>query len=123
MNSIVFDTDVLIDLLRGNQKSYDQIKELVVRRPLFCSVITIAELYAGMFPHEKEATDNLIDSLGHVEVNSDIARRAGGFRFEYKVSQLDDCLIAATAFHVGASLFTKNVKHYPMKEIEVVQIV
>jgi predicted nucleic acid-binding protein len=36
--------------------------------------------------------------------------------------ELDDCLIAATAFIENAFLATGNEKHYPMKDIKKIRV-
>jgi len=43
---LLIDTDVLIDYLRGKQEAVDYVDNLTA--PLFLSVITVAELYAGV---------------------------------------------------------------------------
>ena len=117
MKQIIFDTDVLIDLLRGNKATLDQVLAVTDNSQLFCSVITIAEIYAGMYPKEKIATDKLLDSLVPISVTNFIARLAGSLRNEYKHVELADCLIAASALNLNAVLVTKNARHYPMKKL------
>jgi len=117
MKQIIFDTDVLIDLLRGNKATLDQVLAVTDNSPLFCSVITIAEIYAGMYPKEKIATDKLLDSLVPISVTNFIARLAGSLRNESKHVELADCLIAASALNLNAVLVTKNARHYPMKKL------
>jgi len=87
---------------------------------LCCSVITVAEIHAGMRDHERARTEQLLDSLTQVDVSREIAETAGAFRKNVRSHTLefDDCLIAATAFVKRAALATCNAKHYPMKEIE-----
>ena len=50
--------------------------------------------------------------------------KAGSFKGTTKSHslELDDCMIAATAFCTGATLATVNGKHYPMKEIRIVVV-
>jgi len=115
MNILLFDTDVLIDLLRGNQKTLDQVNEIQQGLALYCSIITVAEIYAGMFPSEKKSTDALLDSFVHIPVHEEIAKLAGKLRNKHKRIELMDCLIAASAMYLDATLLTKNGKHYPMK--------
>lgn len=117
MNILLFDTDVLIDLLRGNQETLDQVNEFQQGFAHYCSVITVAEIYAGMFPKEKKCTDVLLDSLVHIPVNEEIAKLAGNLRNKHKRIELMDCLIAASAMYLDATLLTKNGKHYPMNDL------
>lgn len=122
MNIVLFDTDVLIDLLRGKQETFAQVMTFVPGARLFCSVITVAEIYAGMFPHEKNKTEELLQALQKIPITEEIASLAGQFRNTQKHLELLDCMIAATAIILGAQLLTKNIKHYPMKSLQVTQI-
>ena len=119
MSSILLDTDILINVLRGNEAARDFIGKTLEESELTCSVITIAEIWAGMRPHEEQATRRLVDSLRIVEVSREIAEKAGSFKGVTRSHslELDDCLIAATAYCTGATLATGNGKHYPMEEI------
>jgi predicted nucleic acid-binding protein len=119
MSSLLLDTDILINLLRGNVAARDFIEESLEENELLCSVISVAEIWAGMRPKEEKATRGLVDSLKIVDISRDVAEKAGTFKGAAKVHslELDDCLIAATAFCTGATLATGNGKHYPMKDI------
>ena len=119
MKTILIDTDIVINFLRGKEKARDFLLSVAEDCTLCCSVITIAEIYAGMREQEKEKTDDLLDSLNIIEVNRTIAEKAGRYRSEIRSQklELDDCIIAASAFHLSALLATSNEKHYPMTDI------
>jgi predicted nucleic acid-binding protein len=119
MSSLLLDTDILINLLRGNADARDFLANSLEENELLCSVISVAEIWAGMRPHEELATRRLLDSLKIVDVNCAMAMKAGSFKGTTNSHslELDDCLIAATAFCTGATLATGNGKHYPMKDI------
>ncbi len=120
MKKLVVDTDVLIDFLRGKRKTQEFLSAVVKESVIYCSTITVAEIHAGMRESEREKTTELIDSMNIVEVTREIAEKAGTYKREEKrqTIELDDCLIAATAFIKGAFLATRNVKHYPMDDIK-----
>jgi tRNA(fMet)-specific endonuclease VapC len=120
MKNILVDTDILIDFLRGKEKVREFLLSVVEESTLYCSVITVAEIYAGMCEQEKEKTDDLLDSLNVVEVNRAIAEKAGRYKHQIRRQQLelDDCMIAASVFYAKALLVTGNGKHYPMSDIE-----
>jgi predicted nucleic acid-binding protein len=124
MKNILVDTDVLINFLRGRQPAKAFLASAAQDSVLFCSVITVAELWAGMRPHETEITTQLIDSLNIVEVSREIAERAGSYKQSIKRQNLElmDCIIAASARTIGAALATCNVRHYPMPDIETTAI-
>lgn len=119
MSRLLIDTDVLIDFLRGKQKALDLLKSFPEDSITCCSVITVAELFAGMLETEKEKTVRLIDSLEVISIDRNIAELAGEFKKDTKSHHigLDDYFIAATALIHDAELVTKNYKHYPVKGI------
>lgn len=119
MGLIVLDTSVLIDNLRGVPEAaaaLDNAEASGLR--LAASVLTKAELLSGMRAHEKRATRELVDALNWVPVSDDIADRAGAHARSYRRSHpgigVVDVVIAATVEHLGAALWTHNVRHYPM---------
>jgi len=124
MSSLLIDTDILINLLRGNVAARDFLADNLEENELLCSVISVAEIWAGMRPHEELATRRLVDSLKIIDVNLAMAMKAGSFKGTRKSHslELDDCLIAATAFCTGATLATGNGKHYPMKDIHTIVV-
>jgi predicted nucleic acid-binding protein len=124
MSSLLLDTDILINLLRGNVAARDFIEKSLEENELLCSVVSVAEIWAGMRPKEEKATRGLVDSLKIIDVSRDVAEKAGTFKGAAKGHslELDDCLIAATAFCTGATLATGNGKHYPMKDIRKVVV-
>lgn len=120
MTKVLVDTDILINFLRGKETARNYLDSLLEDSTIYCSAITIAEIFSGMKEHEEEKTNALIESLNIIEVTLEIAEKAGSYRRTQKKQslELDDCLIAATAFHKGAILATGNGKHYPMTDIE-----
>lgn len=122
MSKVLFDTDILIDILRGREAIRTFLLDLTDHSVPCCSVISVAELYAGMRPEEKHATDILLDGLVIIPLGREIAEVAGRFKSRVKSRWLElaDCLIAATAFVEGATLATGNTKDYPMSEITVI---
>lgn len=88
-----------------------------------CSVIPVAEIFAGMRQEEERATRTLLDGLMIISVTQDIAEAAGRFKRRTRAQRLElaDCLIAATVLVEGAVLATGNIKDYPMPEISVIK--
>lgn len=120
----VIDTDVMIDHLRGVTGARDLLLELIEQgSPPAVSVITVAEIEAGLFEEERPYVEALLDKLWVLPLDADIARTGGRFRREYGSSHgvlLPDALIAATAVRHAGALYTLNRKHYPMPELDVV---
>ncbi len=124
MRNVLIDTDIIINFLRGKEKAKQFLLSLVDEAVICCSVISVAEIFAGMKEKEKPATTELIDSLHVIDINREIAEKAGEYkRFEKRQSlELDYCFVAAAAFHENAVLATGNAKHYPMTDIEKVTV-
>jgi len=120
MKSILLDTDVLINFLRGKESARDYLASVMGEADLCCSAIAVAEIHAGLKEHERTRTTELLDSLTIIDVTRDIAEKAGAYKRTTRSQglELDDCIIAATVFIKHAVLATGNVKHYPMTDIK-----
>ncbi len=119
----LLDTDILIWVLRGKKEIIEHVSSLRNEAPLSISVITVAEIYKNIFPSELTVTEDYLDQHIIFEVNPKIAKVAGLYWQQYakqfKNFSLTDCLIAATANVNNATLVSLNVKHFPMKDIKV----
>ncbi len=118
-HKILVDTDVLIDFLRHKDKAKKILGEASDAGDLYCSVITLAELYAGMRPAEKEDTERLVAGMTLLPVTESVARRGGELRNHARPRNilLPDCLIAATALDEECYLLTFNEKDYPFPDV------
>jgi tRNA(fMet)-specific endonuclease VapC len=119
----LLDTSVLIDVLRGVRGRAEELAHLVEEGHLLaCSVLTVAEIHAGMRPRERAATAALLDSLETYDVTRPIAERAGLLRRTWaargRTLALIDLLIASTALDLGLVLVTDNTRDFPMKELQ-----
>ena len=116
MKKLLFDTDVLIDYLRGRDAAKEYIDN--IDHAIYISVITIAELYAGIRKGEKsKELEMFIETFDVVSLNKNIAKVGGLYRNQYKPAHgtgLADALIAASAKEIGAQVVTLNTRHYPM---------
>jgi predicted nucleic acid-binding protein len=112
----LFDTDVLIDCLRGHTKAVEFINQF--EGEVVISAITAAELWAGVKGNEEtRVLHSILSPLEIIPVDSELARRGGLYRRQYGPSHstgLSDAIVAATTERVGAKLITLNLKHYPM---------
>jgi predicted nucleic acid-binding protein len=100
--SVLLDTDVFVDHLRGARQL-----------PGFSgsySVITRAELFAGAETDEP-AVRALLELHTEIDVDSSIAERAGRLRRTASM-RMPDALIAATALEQGLDLVTRNRRDF-----------
>jgi predicted nucleic acid-binding protein len=122
MKSVLVDSDILIEVSRGrNADIVERWMDLSNSdHAVLYSPVSVAELWAGIRPKEHEALRNLFLALTCAPIDEEAGRRAGLYLHQYRRShavELADALIAAGAVANGAELWTRNRKHYPMKEI------
>jgi predicted nucleic acid-binding protein len=122
--SYVIDSDVLIDHLRGYRQALDFMDSLLLdgARVAF-SVISEAEIYSNVRPGEEAGIRALFENLVRLDITGEIARKAGEYRAQYYRSHgllLPDALVVATAVVRGADLVTRNARHYPMMDCEII---
>lgn len=113
---LLIDTDVLIEYLRGHGEAVEYLEGLT--SDLYLSVISVAELFAGVRGDEEEKSlKQLLLAFTILPVTEKTARLGGLYRRDYKSSHgtgLADALIAASAEENGADLVTFNRRHFPM---------
>ena len=116
--ALLFDTDVLIDYLRGHENAASVIE--ANHSEAFLSALTVAELFQGVRDgKERLKLTRTLSAFNILPVTQEIAERGGLFSRDFRKSHgcgLADCLIAATADLQGLTLITLNTKHYPMLE-------
>ncbi len=119
----LLDTDVLIWVLRGKTDIIDKVSDLKNKSPLGISVISTAEIYKNIFPSELTVTEDYLEQHIIYDIDQKIAKIAGLYWQQYakqlKNLSLTDCLIAGTANVNNLVLVSLNTKHFPMKDISV----
>lgn len=116
MADLLLDTNVLIAHLRKRASISDFLLRWGQRDNLYISVITRAEILAGMRPHEEQVTVELLSALSNLPVTSAVANRAG--RLIYAAARrgiqtsFPDALIAATALEHNLAVVTTNAQHF-----------
>jgi predicted nucleic acid-binding protein len=121
--NVLVDSDILIEVFRGRDSDIvDRWRSLQSpSHALLCSPVSICELWHGVQPAEMDALETLFAALICLPVDADVGRRAGDYLKRYSKShsvEIADGLIAATAAAHGAALWTRNRKHYPMRDID-----
>jgi len=120
MAKLLFDTDVIIDFLRGKEGAKRIMSSVRDEDMPCCSAVTVAEIRAGMRDEEEPATMAFLESFDILSIDKKVAQIAGDLKRKTKQQQLelDDCFIAATALIHQAVLITHNPKQYPYKDLE-----
>ena len=119
---ILIDSDVLIEVIRGRDDGILQAWQRLASgmEVLACSPVAIAEIWHGARTNERAALASLFRALLSIPIDEEIGQQAGEYLSRFFRShglQLGDALIAATASIHGAELWTRNRKHFPMKEV------
>lgn len=120
LNGVLLDSDVIIEILRGNRAILTELLALESRTPTYCTAFSVAEIYAGVRRGEESITDSFFRTCGEVILDSKAGRQAGHYLARYGKShglELADSLIAAAATTSGLSLWTLNRRHYPMADL------
>ncbi len=116
MNSIIVDTDILIDHLRGVEAATFFLERIARGEyQAMVSVITELELFAGTMKNgEAQKVLNLLSMMSTIPVGSETARKAGEILRQHRNTGLSalDAIIAASALLNNAVLVTRNVKHF-----------
>ncbi len=112
---MLFDTDVLVWLFRGNSKAL-RVVDIDINRRI--SIITYMELLQGA--RNKQEIKNIKSLLTEFNfevspLSENIGHRASIYMEEYGLKTaicLADAIIAATAVEDGVVLSTGNLKHF-----------
>jgi predicted nucleic acid-binding protein len=120
--TVLVDSDILIEVSRGKDS------EIVSKwlelgqsnRAILYSPVSMAELWAGARSSEHKILENLFAALICAPMDSETGKQAGDYLRQYRKShgvELADALIASAALLNRAVLWTRNRKHYPMKDL------
>ena len=116
---IIFDTDIIIWILRGKETIVTDAKRLAEETSgkIYITPIQVAEVYSGMTDKEERKTRKLIESFYFLDINKRIGELAGIYINKYRKShkiELADAIIGASVKNYNFKLYTLNKKHYPM---------
>ena len=116
--TVVLDTSVLIDYLRGHPGAAEVVESSRTRHTLAASEISRLEVLVGLRPDEDDRTRSVLSTIEWRALDAEVAERAGELGRTWlpgnKGIDAADLAIAATAILLGARLLTRNVKHFPM---------
>jgi predicted nucleic acid-binding protein len=122
MASVLLDSTVLIDLLRGRAGARVRLDRLQRSGDhLWTCAINVDEIARGVRPKERDRAADLIRGLRIAPLGRDEAWRAGDWRRDFAARGINlgqsDCLVAAAAVGIEARLATGNPRDFPMPEI------
>lgn len=125
MKAALFDTNILIDYLKGKPEAISVVDSCLQEgQVLTCSLITKVELLSGARQGEEKALHDFLDAFDRIGLDDKIAEVAGRYMRFYRKSHginTADAIIAASAQAREAVLYTLNEKHFPMNDIMIVK--
>ena len=124
MGSVLLDTTVLIDALRGRPGVLERLARMQRAGDLpFTCAVNVEEVFRGLRATEEEAAEALFRGIRIAPLGNAEGRRAGAWRRDFAARGVTlaqaDCLVASAAVGVTARLATANVRHFPMPELTV----
>ena len=121
LTGVLLDSDVIIEILRGNVEVVTAVAELERRGvPTYCTAISWAEIYAGIRRGEEPLTDEFFNARGEVVLDARTGRQAGAYLARFRRShglEIADALVAAAATTAGLRFWTLNRRDYPMRDV------
>ena len=116
------DTDVLIWHLRGEQKAAKFLKKIrdVEKYELWTGAMQRAEVIFFMRPEEEDETLLFLSLFKTAPVDQGIIDLAGEYYRQWNQKNgmdVNDSILAATAFINGGKIYALNKKHYSIPEI------
>jgi len=117
MKTALFDTNILIDYLKGKPEATSLLEQCLEEgQVLTCSLITKVELLSGARPGEEQILQNFLEAFERIGLSDQIAEEAGRYMSMYRKSlgiNTADAIIAASALVRGAVLDDiKMIKPY-----------
>ena len=118
---IVADTDVLIDFLAGQDPAAGRVVRELEAGTLWTTVITQLELLSGARDtRQVRVITELLDSIRIAALDLHAASRAALVRRSLERKGIGigmaDSLIAGISLHIGATLLTRNRRHFERVE-------
>ncbi len=120
---ILIDTNIFIDLLRKESEILKKFTALSTDAEFFYNPIIEAEILQGCKQANFSKVVHILSFCTCAAIDCQTGKIAGKYANQFLKSHhtitLDDYLIAATAKQYELVLWTKNKKHFPMKDIEI----
>ncbi len=110
--SAIFDSNILIDLLKGYEPAIDEVEQHESRQ---ISVITWMEVMAGVRPAQESFVRSWLMQFHKLPITDEIAEQAVVERRNRRI-KLPDAILVATATVRGGQLVTRNTRDFPKDE-------
>ncbi|MBL8648964.1 MAG: type II toxin-antitoxin system VapC family toxin [Sphingopyxis sp.] len=112
MSGFTFDSNILIDALRGFPQARREIERALQRDRLWVSRMVWIEVMSKGEGEGLRRAETLLSGFGIDEVDEEIAGRAANLRRDRPRLKSPDAIILATAQSRGRVLVTRNTKDF-----------
>jgi predicted nucleic acid-binding protein len=123
MARVLVDSTVVIDALRGRSAAARLRGARRHGDQLWVCAVTVEEVWRGLRTDEHAVARRMFRGLRCAPLGVAEGERAGAWRRGFAAHGVTlhqaDCLIAAAAVGIGATLATGNPKDFPMDEVEI----
>jgi len=113
LEKIILDTNILIEILKGDQKTIQAVEHF---DRLYISAVTAMEIYFGALnKQELIKLKKFISLFNVIAINENISNIATNLIYRYAKSHnldIPDALIASTSIDTNTPLFTYNKKDF-----------
>ncbi|MBI5358467.1 type II toxin-antitoxin system VapC family toxin [Candidatus Amesbacteria bacterium] len=118
----LLDSDISIWIIRGDEKIIKSVASLVHNQQSVISILTVGEIYKNSFPEEELSNEHFFKWHKQIPIDFQIAKLAGEYwhKFRNINNNFVDYLVAATCKLNKFTLLTRNTKHFPMKDIKII---
>ncbi len=114
MSSFAFDSNIVIDALRGFPQARAELKRADERGRLWVSRLVWIEVMSKGEGEGLRRAQTLLSRFGVDELDAEIAERTALLRRERPKLKSPDAIILATALVRGRVLVTRNTKDFPV---------
>ncbi|MBM3594874.1 MAG: type II toxin-antitoxin system VapC family toxin [Alphaproteobacteria bacterium] len=116
MSGFSFDSNIIIDTLRGMRQARDELERALQRGGrLWISRIVWIEVMSKGEGEGLRRAETLLSGFGIDEIDGEIAERAASLIRERASLKAMDAIILATAQTRGRVLVTRNTKDFPAR--------
>ncbi len=112
---ILCDTNVIIEILKGDEKTIKVIEKIGLENVAISSVMVMELYFGALNKRELSKIKKHLKALNTVHFDNDISELAVSMIESYSKShglQIPDAIIAATALSFEMKLFTLNLKDF-----------
>ncbi len=113
MSGFTFDSNILVDTLRGEPQARSELERARGRGRVWISRMVWIEVMSKGEGDGLKRAQTLLSGFGIDEVDEEVATRAATLRRERPSLKSPDAIILATAQSRGRVLVTRNTKDFP----------